>query len=179
MKFSGIIKGTRAERDVDLPGFEVDGKPVRALMRALNGTEEADVLRAATEFAVRKGAAEPKPGDPLFDLSVMAHTLAIACLDPDSSPRVPFFDGGAPQVLDELPRETIVYLYERQETWQSESSPYHRQMSEGELVAKVREVAASRDDGPFTQLSPGMRWIFARSMASMLLPSLEPKSSTT
>lgn len=181
MKFSSIIKGVRAERKVEIPGFFIEDKPVVAMMRALSGAEEASVLRLALEGAVVKGVDKPTPGDPLYDFGVMANTLALSFLDTESpeNDRKPFFDKGAEQVLADLPRETIVFLYERQVLWQGECSPYHRNLDGKELIAQVREVASSEDDLPFTCMRPATRWIFTRTLARQLLNSLEPSSSST
>lgn len=167
MKFSSLLKGKRAERLIELPGFE---SPVPLLLRPLTAQEEADVLRSAFEFAQQKGNDKPTAGDPLFDMWIMAHTLVIACLDVDSpeDARAPFFDGGVKQVLEELSRESIVHLYERQELWQDECSPYLRRMTSAEFIEKVVEVANAADDGPFIRLSPATRWHFTRFTADLL-----------
>jgi hypothetical protein len=167
MKFSTIQKGRRAERAIDLPGYEGH---VPLLLRPITGQEEADVLRLAFEFAAQKGNEKPSAGDPLYDMGMMVHTLAIACLDTESPPdaRTPFFDGGAKQILDELSRESIVHLYERQELWQDECSPYLRRMTSEDLIAKVAEVANSSDDAPFIGMSPATRWLFTRTTADLL-----------
>lgn len=179
VKFSSLQLGARAERTVELPGILHEGKPVSVLLRPLTGVEESDVLRRGFEFAIQEGNAQPRAGDPLYDLGVMVHTLAIGCLDPESPAegRTAFFDGGAPQILKELGRETIHFIYQRHELWQDECSPYVRNMSGTELMNKIEEVAASMDDGPFLRMSPATRWNFTRTTARLLLDSREAKSA--
>jgi hypothetical protein len=177
VKFSAIQIGARAERTIELPDVLHEGKPVPIILRPLTGIEEADALRRGYEFAAQ-GNAKAEAGDPIYDLGVMVHTLAVGCLDPDSSTedRKPFFDGGAEQILKQLGRETIHFLYQRHELWQDECSPYTRNMSANDLMLKVAEVASSIDDGPFTRMSPATRWIFTRTTARLLLDSREDKS---
>lgn len=179
MKFSSLQLGARAERVIELPNRQHEGKPVEIILRALTAAEESDALRRGFEFAIQKGNEKPAAGDPLYDLGVMVHTLALGCLDPDSpiDDRTPFFDGGADQIM-KLGRETIHFLYQRQELWQDECSPYMRTMSADELMAKVQEVASSSDDGPFLRMSPATRWIFTRTTARLLLGSREDKSAS-
>jgi hypothetical protein len=50
-------------------------------------------------------------------------------------------------------------------------------MNADELMAKVREVAGSMDEGPFLRMSPATRWLFMRTTAIQLLASLEAKSA--
>ena len=177
MKFATVQKGIRAERRVTLPGFE--GAPA-LLLRPLNGLEEEDVLRQAFEYARRPGNEKPDASDELYELGVMLHTLAISCLDTDSpqDARTAFFDGGIDQIRLELPRDTIHYLYQQHSLWQDECSPYVRRLSLDEVYAKALEVASSEDDSPFTSLSPATRWIFTRTLATLLLDSRELKSAS-
>ena len=179
MKFSNLQLGARAERVVELPGHTHDGKPVTLIVRPLTGTEESDALRRGFEFAIQEGNPKPCAGDPLYDLGMMVHTLVLGCLDPDSpaDDRQPFFDGGAPQVLKLLGREIIHFVYQRHELWQDECSPYARNLSATELLAKVQEVASSTDDAPFSRMSPATRWLFTRTTARLLLDSREGKSA--
>lgn len=179
MKFSNILKGTRAERVVELPGHtKPDGAPVTIALRPLTGAEEKQVLEAALTDARAAGVTAPRPGEQLYDLAVMAHTLVLGCLDPESPPetRAPFFDAGAEHLLANLNAETIGYLFERHDQWQSECSPYVRKMGADELLAAVSEVAGPDGEAAFTRMSPGMRWSFTRSLARLLLCSPDLKS---
>ena len=180
MKFSSLSLGSRAERSIELPGLSHDGKPVTLLLRPLTGIEESDVLRRGFEFAIQEGNPKPVPGEQLYDLGVMAHTLAVGCLDPDSPAdgRTPFFDGGVDQILKKLGRETIHFLYQRHELWQDECSPYVRNMTADELMTTVQEVATSEGEGPFLRMSPATRWIFMRTTARLLLASHAGKSAS-
>lgn len=179
MKFSSLLLGKKAERAIDFPlvtGDELQTVP--SVLVPLTGTEESEVLAYALRFAKEKGAENPKEGEPLYDLAVMVGTIERGCLDPDSpkEARGSVFDGGAAQILDNLPRETIAFLYERQQQWQDECSPSVRKVTADQLVAEVIKLAEAEDDLPFVRLSPGLRWILARSMARQLLSSLGDNS---
>lgn len=176
MKFSLLQRGTRAEREVELPGATTpEATAVKMMLRPLTGAEEATVLEEARRFARGRGVDDPKRGDALYDLGAMVHTLALACLDPDSpsSLRAAFFDQGATQILEHVSRETIAYLYERQEAWQAECSPYRHQMTAAELLDAAKKEAASDDERFFSQLSPATRWSFTHILACVVVNSPE------
>src|SRR4051812_6340335 len=130
--FSSILLGTRATTRVLLPLPGV-AEPVPVAVRPLSGTEEGAVLERARAYAVAKGVADPKDGDRLYDLGLMVHVLAIACVDVDDPTR-PFFDKGAQQVLDNLDADRIALLYEAQQVWQEECSPRKSKMNPGEWL---------------------------------------------
>lgn len=176
MKFSAIQMGTRAERRVSLPGHE----GVDVALRPLTGSEESAAFREAFEYARQEGNPKPAPGDPLYELGYMVHVLAVGVLDVDSpaEDRHPFFDGGAEQILSELPRETIHFLYQRHALWQDECSPSSKKMGSAELAAMVAEVAASEDDAPFSAMSPATQWLFTRTLARLHIDSHADKSSS-
>lgn len=175
MKFSEAAKGTRAERvvTVDL----ARGKHTFAI-RPLTGNEEAEALAGARDFTKSKGSVDPKPGDPLFELGIAVHTIAIGCVDVDSpeTARAPYFDGGAPQILGELAREEIAYLYERHAQWQDECSPTVSKLQGGELIAELIRQVEAEDDGPFVRLRPAVRWHLLRTTARLCLSSPELRS---
>jgi hypothetical protein len=146
----------------------------------LTGLEEAAVLAKARGFAKERGVDDPRDGNPIYDLGQWVHTLAVACIDPESpeeAPR-PFFEGGADQILasELLGRDVIAYLYEHQQSWQDEVSPRARTIGAAELVAHVVEVASTEDPTPFLRLVPALRWSLHRSMALALLTSPTLKS---
>ena len=181
MKFSALSKGTRAVRRVVVPTIKnEDGTPVEIGIRPLTGAEYADVIGSAKAYAKEHGSSDDAAeGDTLYDVAVMAFSLVSCALDvdsPESNPK-PFFDVGVGPLLEHLDIETIAYLYEQHELWQSECSPYTHKMSHDELVALVREVTGPEGERNFMQISPAMRWIFARSLAVQYSNSLAPKPS--
>jgi hypothetical protein len=180
MKLSSLAAardGKRAESPITFPlAINGESQEVTVLASPLTGAEESRVLVFALEYAKAKGA-EPKEGEPLFDLAVMVKTIELGILDPDSPPtaRTPFADGGPDQVLELLGRETIAFLYEAQQQWQDMCSPSVRRVKAEELIEHIIALAEADDDLPFVRLSPGLRWICTRSMARLLTSSLGDK----
>lgn len=176
MKFSQLAQGKAAEQPVPFDVIDAEGNvhTIKTLVRPLDGTQETAALVFAAQYAKDHGAPDAKEGHPLWDLGYMVKTVEIGCVDPDSPPksREPTFDKGADAVLA-LPRQTIAFLFEAQQTWQDLVSPTQKRMAGHELLTKVRELAESEDDLPFLRLSPALRWICMRSMACLLLKSPE------
>lgn len=174
-----LLAGKRAERAATFPDF-VDGADVDrpCILVPLTGTEDAEVLSFAASYARDKGATEAKPGDPLYDLGFMAKAVALGVRHPDS--RAPFFASAA-AVLDELPRETLVYLFAMVEDWQDSCSPSVRKATQDDLLVGVTALALGGTEAErfFDRLSPGMRRTYALFMARRLFDSLAPKSPTT
>lgn len=158
-------------------------------LRVLLGVETTRAMKCAQDFAERSGSKDPTPGDPLYDFGWRLYTVALAAVDPDSDPKSPepFFGerGNVESAVEEMlssphiGRDGILYLSEQHESWQDLLNPLILKLSLEQLWAKVGEVAASRDAGPFFELQPATRWIFARFMAAQLLSSLDPRSSST
>lgn len=183
MRFSNVLKGTRAERSLEIPGFETDGKPFVVLARPLTGLEYESACASARVRAVEKGVENPVIGDPIYDLALMAHILAVGCVDPDSPPdaRTPSFDSAA-QILERMNPETIVFVHQNHEVWQDECSPSVHKIEDNEMYNKVSEVAGADGRATFMRFSPSTRVTFSLSMARTLRElwaSLEAKSSLT
>ena len=194
MKASQLVKGTRAIRRVPLPRLQ-DGRQslepsgsegqaavsssVEVGVRALTGVEQLTILERAAEDA-QKRKAEAKEGNPVYDLLVAAHTLAIACVDPDDPELRPFFDGGAEQILasEELGTDGIAALCEQQAQWQDACSPQALTLTDDELKAAVVELAGPGGADFFLRLRPGLRLMLARFMAGLLLTSHQDNSGS-
>ncbi len=208
-RFSDIAKGTRAVKVIDFPSdntrcelladlpelaaqraqdaARAAAQPEQATpeappkigLRVLTGIETAECLHKARDFAIERGIADPKAGDPIYDLGLMVHTLAIGCVDVDSAEaaRVRFFDGGAQQILDHLDQDRIAYLYARHEIWQDECSPQAMKLSVRDAYAHIVKVTVSDDGGPFGQMRPALAWTLFRFMGARLLSSPELKSA--
>lgn len=180
MKFANVLKGTRAERLVEVSGFTVgaEGKPFTVLVRPLTGLEHESAFAAAHTRAIEKGVASPALGDPIYDLALMAFVLAAGCVDPDSpeDARTLSFESGL-QILTEMHPEQIVLLHEHHELWQDECSPSNKRVTEDNLLDTIREVIGPKGHTVFMDFSPSTRVSFAISMARTLLPLLEAKST--
>lgn len=176
--FSLIVQGSRARKRVE--STTIAGQPFACDLRAVVGVDDAVIFAEARAFAKARGVAEPKEGDPLYDLGLAVHTLAVACVDPDSptdAPRV-FFDGGAAQILEYLDRDRILYIYETLTAWQSTFSPRQQAQSWPEYVASVYVLASEEAgaDDPFVNWSPALRASWARTTARLLMASQGLKS---
>jgi hypothetical protein len=175
MRFSDIAKGTLATKAITLP---LHGAEHPLAVRPLNGAEQGDTFAAARAYAVSKGVAEPKPGDRLYDLGLMAATIALGCVCSDDATK-PFFDGGQDQILAHLDADRIALLYEQHQAWQDECSPRASKMSGAEFFVKVMEVAnAKADEDPLARLRPSTRLDWERTLAGLYMISLQDKSSS-
>lgn len=168
MKFSTAIQGTRAEKLVEYPGHDT----VKLALRPLTGAEVSQSYTLAADYARER---KESPETPLFRLAQMAAVLSIACLDHESTPRTPFFDGGFDQVMG-LDYEVIAYLYEHHERWQTACSPYTTNLPFSELVSLIDTEVAQSDDRFFMRLAPNMRWNFVHILASLVASSQEARS---
>ena len=176
MRFSDIAKGTLATKAITLP---FNGAEHPLAVRPLNGLEEGEALAGALAYAKSKGVTAPAVGDRLYDLGLMANTVAIGCVQADDATK-PFFDEGVTQILAHLDADRIALLYGLHQAWQDECSPRSSSMTGGEWFAKVMEVANARaDEDPLARLRPGMRRDWERTIAVQYLTSLQAKSSST
>ena len=181
MRFSAIQKGTLARRSVDLP---IGGVPVPVDVRPLHGREEIEALSLARRYAIAKGLDNPKEGEPVYDLAVMAHVVLLAAVDhesPEGAP-VPFFDH-VDQVI-ELDRDRIQLLYEAQSEWQEETSPRRTKLTPEQYAGLVFALATEEGDGsaddPFLRRLPRATLVSCmRTMAVQLVSSRTPRSPTT
>jgi hypothetical protein len=145
-------------------------------VRAMTGLEQSLVFSKSREYATKHGGNPENPSDTLYNFATTAYTVAIACVDPDSNPKdpEPFFgnkgdpDSGVAELLasEHIGRDGIVYLHEQQELWQDLVSPQSLSMPPEQLWEAAREVATSKDAGPFLRLRPGMRWKLTQFLAN-------------
>lgn len=176
-------------------------------LRVLTGGEALLIERLTNKLAEAEGCKAFDESDAIFNMAKSLYTIAIACVDPDSDPKDPdlFFSPlgtvvraskvGALvpgerdltfadqcvktiQASTHVGRDGIIFLAEQHEFWQDLCNASALKMSEEQMWAQVGEVAASSDARAFLSLRPGMRWIFARSMAVLLWNSYLDKSSS-
>lgn len=202
-KFSQIVKGTRARRRVLLPlgdapamvpaltsdgasVVEVSPDAVPVDLRPLTSGEQAEVLSRAAADAKARGVTDPRDGNPIYDLAEMEHTLALACLDPDSpadAPR-PFFDGGVEQIRSspDLGRDRIAFLFAHFQQFQDECSPSLRKVDPAQMVASL-DILGGDDDRMaqdfFGSMGLGLRWIYMRTLARLYRTSPTPSLPST
>lgn len=187
--FGQIMKGTRARKRVDLPlagakynldSEKYDGRSVPVDLRSLTPGEHARVLEQARAYAIEHGVEDPNDGEALYEQGRILHTLAIACIDIDSSetdPK-PFFDGGVAQIekQEELSADHLAYLFEAQQLWEDEVSPRLKTLSQAEFLAGVFSTA-QRNQGFFLNMQLGTRWSCFLTLADLHVISLTRKSS--
>lgn len=202
MKASALIKGRRAIKRVKLPlanaGHLLGSQPPELAaaqqeagvstqeapdvgIRALTGWEWSDVLTLAGDFATSRGG-KADDTDELYQLGKMAHALLHGCVDPDDPQHGAFFDGGLDQILHstDLGRDGIAYLYEQIELWQDLTAPQLLKMEATEVEGAIEELAGPEESSLrfFTELRPGTRWRFMRSMAFLLQSLLNSRSTS-
>jgi hypothetical protein len=180
-RFSDIKKGTLARRRVDLP--LTGGGMVQVDVVPVMPETEAEILRDAIAFARSYGVENPKDGDPHYALGIQVHTIARACIDPDSPEHAPapFFDGGVAQITDRttgLIRQQIALLYEAQVAWQEELSPGPRGRDPAAYVAVLLQAREAPDatDLPFFKWPRVTQADFLRYTADLLSSLLTSKS---
>lgn len=176
MKFSELQAGKAAERTASFPHPFVAGDTIPVLFVPLNGHEEADALAFAHAFATERKV-KSSPGEPLFDLALMAATITRGVFDPQSHvDRRERFFANEQEALS-LSREAITYLYEHQQSWQDELSPTVKNLGQADIIATIVRLSEEDDPSGFIRLSPGLRWICTRTMAGLLVNSPMGKSS--
>lgn len=191
-KFSQIAKGAAARHPVTFP--LLSGQEVTCAVVPLIGEAEADVLTGARAFAVSRGVADPKAGEPIYELGLWIHTLVRGCVDADSpeDKPEPFFDGkdadgkalpdgGVQQILDPrrgLDRDRIALLFQAQQAWQDECAPGPKTLDPAQYLAEVYRHAGVPEGLalPLEEWRHAMRRSFMRSTCKALVDALQLKS---
>lgn len=153
-------------------------EPTLVDLVVLTGAEEEKALELARARAVKAGVADPKQNEPLYDLAVMVQTLVLGCVDHESASTspTPFFDS-AEQVLQNLNRDQITYLFAQHEHWQDEQSPQAKNLSEEQFYAWLVGVAESESPSDFFEkLRPSILWSYTRTLARLQLISRPDRS---
>jgi hypothetical protein len=181
MKFAALVKGTADVRPVELmlPGRE---QPIVLGQRALSAWEEKEVIDRALLMFDPKGLSKPDTNDPRYVIAVWAHTLAIACQCMDGEDKGQPFFADAVEILRELDRDRVSYLYEMQQRIQEDHGMRKERMTPDEMMAAVHEIVTKEvgaDDLPFWKWGPSLRASFMHFMASMLFHSAPDRSLFT
>jgi hypothetical protein len=203
-RFSDLLKGKRARRTVEFPQANTRCSLLAPLpeleqqraadntsapeatptvlvdLVVLTGDEEAQALEQARAMAIRAGVADPKLGEPLYDLALMVFTLLYGVIDHDDQAAQRQFFASGEQIRGALDRDRITYLYAMHELWQSECSPQAKGLSDGQFFQFIVEMADSEDPSlPFGKLQPATAAIYMRTLARLLVNSQTLKSSPT
>lgn len=185
-----IRKGTRARRRALLPlsngpiplrtgeagELHLDpasGDVVQLDLRPLTSGEQAEVLARARADALARGVQDPRPGNPIYDLAEMEHTLLLCCIDPDSpseAPRALFASIEEIRSDPALGSDRVVYLFELFQQYQDECSPQRRHLTLDEAMAAMLLLGGEEEEARrfFESLGPGLRWICMRTLALQL-----------
>ena len=171
-RFSAIAKGHNARRGVALP--LLDGTVAECDVVPLIGALIAEAEAGAHAYAKAHGIADPKPGQPLYELGLRVHTLLRACLDKDEpEKKIRFFDS-IEQILDPetgLDQDRIAYLFEAQQAWEATCTMRPRTLDAREFIEQV--VAHAEAEEPIEEL-PFERWprVLQRSFVSTISRAL-------
>ncbi len=150
-------------------------------LRILTSGELGEVLARAQADARAKDA-EPREGDPIYDLARMEHTLLLCCIDPDSpdeAPRLFFASIEEIRKSPDLGQDKLAYLYELQQRFQAECSPKHDKLGLEDILAGMLVLGGEDEESAarfFVSLGPDFQWSFTRSMACQWRISLTGKS---
>jgi hypothetical protein len=191
-KLRDIAKGTRAVKVVPFrpanappleAGAERDDHTIDVGVRVLTGDEIAEAYSAAQEAALRAGAPQWLDTHPLCRLHEMAQTIAVACVDVDSTDRAePFFVGGAQEALSspELGGENIAYLYQQFRDWEDEcrGTPLDT-ATPAEVISFVVEEAERPENAagaPFSRLRPSSQRNLVHSICVLCTSLLTARS---
>lgn len=181
-KFSDIAQGAQARKPFEftLPS----GTVCKVALALVLGEAEATVLKKARDFAKERGVDDPRNGDPLYELGIWVHTIALGVVDPDSPPEapLPFFDGGPAQILNErtgLGREWIALLFGAQQGFQDELAPPPKEMGAVEFFTSVLQIveAPPRAELPFFRWRRVLQDSFLRMLCGIVVNTPPLKSS--
>ena len=179
-RFSSVVRGALAREPVRCT--TVHGTEFACDVRAFSGVDDALLLQRARSYAIEHGIEAPKDGDPLYEQGKWIHTILLGCVDPDSPPGapVPYFDGGAKDVLECLDRDRMAFLVERQARVQDAASFGPRTLSPAECIAAAIEMAEAEegDELPFERWRPSMQRAYLRFSARLLATLAAPKSGS-
>ena len=190
MKLSQLPKGVRAVKAVPFrlanapePSAEEGAQDPHVHMvgvRVMTGEEIADAYQKAQADAAKRGIKDWLDTHPLCRLHLMAHTLAIACVDADARDE-PFFVS-ADEVMSSphVGGDNIAYLYEQQQAWQDECSIDAKKYTIEEVIGMLALEAARTENerSPFADMRPSSLKSFMRTTAVLWFSSLTANSLT-
>lgn len=172
-RFRDIVRGARARETVSVA---LDDGEMRMDLRLLSVDEETDAIARARARAIAKGLAEPKAGEPLYDISLMAETVFAAARVVGGEDA--FFDAASD--VSSLDRDTIQYLYQAHALFTDRCSPRLLKMSPEEFVAGIAVLASEDSESIrfFERLGPGLQWIYTRTLARQAVTSQTLRSGS-
>lgn len=185
MKFSSLVKGTRARKTIQFPvpgatrneAGEWTGAVVDVDLRPLTPSELAECFEAAASYAKARGV-EARDGEPIFDLAFRAQVVLRSALDAEKKDEaVPFFDSVDQILGGDFSDGHLLYLFELADSWQAECSPQIPKLDPS-VFQRVTVSAAKGESGDFLALAPAIRWLCFRTLAALYATSLLRKSDS-
>jgi hypothetical protein len=176
-KFREIARGSL---NIDkVPVEFIDGTQDTVGLQLLVGAEDDRILTEARAAAIKRGVADPKEGNPIYDSWVARLTVLYSAVDPDAREE-PYFES-ADQILANVDDDRVVYLAERQRAWQEQRSPRMRTMTRDQYAAAVFEIATAEAGAelPFWRWHPDLRESFLRTTCALLTNSPQLKSASS
>lgn len=174
-RFRDIVRGARARETVPFPIVGVDGEK-RVDLRIISADETLDALRSARARSIAKGLAEPKQGEPIYDLSLMMTTVLAAALVVGTDE--PYFD--SLEDVASLDPDTVQYLYQAHALFTDRCSPRLMKMSPEEFIAGIATLASEDSESVrfFERLVPGMQWTYVHTLARQAVTSQTLRSGS-
>lgn len=181
-KFRDIVSVRPPRKPVSLP--LISGATVAVALIPLLIDADTQALAEARAFAVAKGVADPKPGDPLYERGLMLHVVLKACVDIDVAERDEPFFGSLEEIGKLLDPDRLAWLFHVQRAHQNAVAPFPKDDDLGGFVRWLfssMEVDDAREI-PFDYLPLRTRQSFLRRLVSVcsahpslkLLLGLEP-----
>lgn len=176
MKAAQLLAGTDIEREVAFRAPRT-GADFRVIFRPISDVEDAEAIAYGVKYAADRGIPNASHGHPLFDKGLRAYTLFVATLDVDSPKEKRERAFSSPEELLKFHPDWVLWLYERWEVVQEETSPLIRMRSNEDLMRSCSQLASDDDSfGFFFGCSPATRAILARFTARLALDSPALKS---
>lgn len=176
-RFADVAKGVKAYCKKTLP--LLDDVKTQIAIAPLSFGEEGDAYAAARQYAIAKGVADPKNGEPIYERALALHIVCASCFDPDLVPdtRVKFFDS-IQQIEELLDHDRVAMLFQWQRAWQREISPSPKGYTPQEYLKMVVMTleADEREEIPFDYLPPTAQRSLLRFTSALCLSLLQLRS---
>jgi hypothetical protein len=178
-KFKAAPKGILA-REKGVTFKTIYGQECTVDLGLMSAGDDEDVLLRVSNHL---GASKPE-GHPAFEFRTALERVFITAIDPESPEDSPeLFFGSVNDVREQLDREIVIFLSQRQAAFQMSVSPLQRGLTNEEYVSAQLQVLQSKegDPDPFGSWAPSLRWSFLRHTVHRLyaLLALRSDSSST
>jgi hypothetical protein len=135
----------------------LDDVKTEVAIAPLSFGEEGDAYAAARAYAIKKGVADPKSGEPIYERALALHIVEASVFDAEHVPdkRIKFFDS-IQQIEEVLDHDRVAMLFQWQRAWQREISPSPKGFSPQEYLRMVVATAEAdeKEEIPFDYLPP-------------------------